>query len=673
MKKYLKNLKLQITGAIVPVLFCMIGCTQQPALNDIDWSIAEIRKGKITVKADKGEQITIEQIRHEFWFGSAISNNPFSGGSMSESDIKQFKEKFLANFNSAVTENAVKWGNMERQKGIVNYSVVDAILEWTTDNDIPLRGHNIFWGINQFVQPWLKEMDNQELEQTLKNRAETLSARYKGRFAEYDLNNEMIHGNFYEERLGPDITKKMTEWMHTGDPDAQLCLNDYDIATGKMLPEYLAQIRTLLGQGVPIAGIGVQGHLHAETFDRDELKRSLDSLAQFNLPIFISEFNMPGQRSKYMNDRNLKMTEEEEAQNAIELVDFYRICFAHPGVKGILMWGFWERANWIPVSSMYRADWSITPTGEAYRELIFNEWWTKASGKADRKGVFTTSAFYGKYKITAGSESKIVDFEKASGNIVVDFTKTNPYPGGSGKYTQLVWHDEFEGAGLPDTSKWSYEKGYVRNREMQYYTDSRAENAVQRGGYLVITARNDSAMIDGDIRPVTSASIRSRNKGDWQYGRIEVRAKLPSSLGTWPAIWMMPTTNTYGGWPRSGEIDMMEHVGYDPHKIYFNLHTGKYNHTLGTGRGASVDCAHPEKEFHVYAVEWFEDHIDWFFDEKKVFSVENDGTGWESWPLDQPFYVILNFAFGGAWGGQQGVDLTKLPQNYYIDYVRVFQ
>jgi GH35 family endo-1,4-beta-xylanase len=407
-----------ILGVIV-----LTGCSQQPELNETDRSIAAVRKGELTVKANKGELITIEQLSHRFWFGCAISNSPFSGSSMSESDIKLYKEKFLENFNSAVTENAVKWGNMEREKGQVNYALVDAILDWTTENNIPLRAHNVYWGISRYVQPWLKEMNDQELEQTLKDRGETLAARYKGRFAEYDLNNEMIHGNYYEERLGPDITKKMAEWMHNGDPNANLCLNDYDITTGNMLSEYLVHIRTLLQQGVPIAGIGVQGHLHAETFDRYELKRSLDSLAQFNLPIFVSEFNIPGQRSKYMNDRTLKMTEEEEAQNAKELVDFYRICFAHPGVKGILMWGFWERANWIPVSSMYRADWTITPTGEAYRNLIFNEWWTKESGKADRKGNYSTAAFYGKYKITAGDVTKIVDFDQTSGQPAVDFTK----------------------------------------------------------------------------------------------------------------------------------------------------------------------------------------------------------------------------------------------------------
>jgi beta-glucanase (GH16 family) len=117
----------------------------------------------------------------------------------------------------------------------------------------------------------------------------------------------------------------------------------------------------------------------------------------------------------------------------------------------------------------------------------------------------------------------------------------------------------------------------------------------------------------------------------------------------------------------------MEHVGYQPGKIFFNLHTEKYNHTKNTGRGASVDCSDASEQFHIYAIEWFEDKIDWFFDETKVFTVKNDESGWEAWPLDQTFYLILNFAFGGAWGGQKGVDLKELPQQFVIDYVRVYQ
>ena len=393
---------------------------QFPGIND---SIIKHRKGEITIKAKPGDKVIIEQMRHEFWFGCAISNGVFGGGSMQENDIRQYKEKFLENFNSAVTENALKWGNMECRKGEVNYAVVDAILSWTEENHIPLRGHNLYWGIPQFVQPWIKEMDNNELRQTLQNRAETIAARYKGRFAEYDLNNEMIHGNYYEDRLGPEITKLMTQWVHNGDPGAKLFLNDYDILTGNRLADYMAQIRKLLDQGVPIAGIGVQGHLHAETFDRVKLKNALDSLSIFKLPIRITEFNMPGQHSKYLKEKSLVMTAPEEESKAKELVDYYKICFAYPAVEGILMWGFWAGANWIPVSSLYNRDWSPTPATEAYQDLIFKQWWTKESGTVSKNGVFSTPAFYGKYKVTVNGKSKEIDLTRKGGKLIVDFRK----------------------------------------------------------------------------------------------------------------------------------------------------------------------------------------------------------------------------------------------------------
>jgi len=392
---------------------------QYPGINE---SIVKHRKGELMIKAKPGDQVIVEQLSHEFWFGCAISNS-ITGGSMSENDITQYKEKFLKNFNSAVTENALKWGNMESRKGEVNYAVADAILTWTEENHIPLRGHNLFWGIPQFVQSWVKELDDNELRQTLQNRAETITARYKGRFAEYDLNNEMIHGNYYEDRLGPEITKLMTQWAHNGDPGSKLYLNDYDILTGNRLADYMAQIRKLLKQGVPIAGIGVQGHLHAETFNRSQLKNALDSLAVFKLPIRVTEFNMPGQRSKYYKERTLKMTPQEEELNAKEIVDYYKICFAHPAVEGILMWGFWEGANWIPVSSLYKRDWSPAPAAEAYQNLIFKDWWTKESGSAGNDGVFSTLAFYGKYKVTVNGISKEVDLIKKEGKVIVDFRK----------------------------------------------------------------------------------------------------------------------------------------------------------------------------------------------------------------------------------------------------------
>lgn len=173
--------------------------------------------GELLVKAGPGAEVYVEQLRHEFWFGAALSSGAFSGR-MNAEDQRKYEETFLANFNAAVTENALKWHDMERRRGQVNYATVDAILAWTDRHEIPLRGNNIFWGIPNRVQTWLKEMDDATLLQTLKARALDIGRRYHGRFAEYDLNNEMIHANYYADRLGPAITKQMADWVKQADP-----------------------------------------------------------------------------------------------------------------------------------------------------------------------------------------------------------------------------------------------------------------------------------------------------------------------------------------------------------------------------------------------------------------------------------------------------------------------
>ncbi len=406
------------------ILFLMLGIiaidgyTQVKAnLND---SIVRYRKGYIIIKTTPNTRVSLEQVRHEFWFGAALANHIFEGNA-SETDIKTYKEKFLQNFNSAVTENALKWGNMEPQKGKVNFATVDHMLQWTEENYIPLRGHNIYWGIEKFVQPWVKELNDEQLYQELEKRGRMIGARYKGRFAEYDFNNEMIHGDYYQERLGPGITKKMTNWVKAGDPGAKLYLNDYDILTGNKLEVYVEHIKDLQVRGVSFDGIGVQGHLHAESFDPEAVQNALDVLAQFNLPIRITEFNIPGQRSKFYKDRSMKPTEAEEKQMAEGLVEYYRICFAHPAVDGILMWGFWAGANWIPASSLYRQDWSPSALADAYQKLIFEEWWTRFDGKSDKQGMCVIPAFFGQHKVKVNGMEKVVELKKEDKLEMVEF------------------------------------------------------------------------------------------------------------------------------------------------------------------------------------------------------------------------------------------------------------
>lgn len=235
----------------------------------------------------------------------------------------------------------------------------------------------------------------------------------------------------------------------------------------------------------------------------------------------------------------------------------------------------------------------------------------------------------------------------------------------------LVWSDEFAMNGAPDSTKWNYDigDGGWGNNELQFYTND-SGNARVENGILIIEARYDSSA----VKPYTSARMVTRKKGDWLYGRIEVRAKLPRGKGTWPAIWMLPTDWKYGDWPSSGEIDIMEHVGYDPGMIHGTIHTEAYNHIIGTQKEGKITIPDCQDAFHVYAVEWTEAKMDFFVDDQLYHTVILDPEDdYKGWPFDQRFHLILNTAMGGNWGGKEGVDNSIWPQRMEIDYVRVYQ
>ena len=253
---------------------------------------------------------------------------------------------------------------------------------------------------------------------------------------------------------------------------------------------------------------------------------------------------------------------------------------------------------------------------------------------------------------------------------------------------KLVWSDEFDKPGLPDPTKWEYETGFIRNNEEQCYTRERKENARVESGMLVIEARKEHFRNpDFDSTPkgwlrvrrsrefaeYTSASITSRSKATWTGGRIEVRAKLPAGRGTWPAIWTLGTNLRQVGWPACGEIDIMEFVGHEPMIIHANVHTKKYNHVQKNGKGGQLKVPDASETFHIYAVEWDTDHMDFFVDDRKYFTYTNEKSGNDAWPFDKDQFLILNLAIGGSWGGQKGIDDSIFPQRYLIDYVRVYQ
>ena len=234
---------------------------------------------------------------------------------------------------------------------------------------------------------------------------------------------------------------------------------------------------------------------------------------------------------------------------------------------------------------------------------------------------------------------------------------------------QLVWSDEFDYDGLPDPDKWSYDIGYIANNEKQYYTEARLENARVENGYLIIEARKE----EWEDFEYTSARLVTRDRETWTYGRFEMRAQVPTGRGTWPAIWMLGDNIREVGWPASGEIDIMEYVGYDPNRFHGYVHTEAYNHTIGTNKGNSIEVERPWENFHVFAIEWFEDRIDFFVDDVKYFTFEKESDDDDVWPFDKPHYLLLNLAIGGNWGGMEGIDDSLFPHQFIVDYVRIYQ
>ncbi|WP_417431797.1 family 16 glycosylhydrolase [Halpernia sp.] len=268
--------------------------------------------------------------------------------------------------------------------------------------------------------------------------------------------------------------------------------------------------------------------------------------------------------------------------------------------------------------------------------------------------------------------------------LVFDRLKKSP----TNKGYNLVWSDEFNYRGKPDPNKWGYDYGFIANEEKQYYTDN-IKNARVENGYLIIEAFKEKIANKDfknpeikewtkykreiDTAQYSSARINTYGLASWKYGYIEVSAKLPKGRGMWPAIWMLADNKKEKGWPESGEIDIMEHVGYDNDTIHGTIHTKAYNHLKGTQKGKTIFIDKPNDTFHVFAIEWTPEKIDFILDGVVYNHFVNEHKTTDEWPFDKRFHIILNVAVGGMWGGKNGIDDTIFPQKMEIDYVRVFQ
>jgi endo-1,4-beta-xylanase len=363
-----------------------ISAALEPAA--IQARVRGLRMGRVIVKSRPGAEVAVRQLRHEFLFGTAITNglaekDPIA---MSEPDRKMFLKILEENFNYAVHENSLKWCDCEKEEGAVDYySTADRIWELCHERGIPTRGHCIFWEKEEYVQPWVKALDNDRLRAAVNRRAIGVTRHFKGRIEEFDLNNEMINGDFFSRRLGYGIINEMAYMAKAGNPDVRLLVNDYGILVegGFNAQTYIVQIRNLLDNRVPIQGIGCQSHSGTLV--------------------------------------GVRMSPEHVQKTLDELRKIFPVYFAHPKIEAILMWGFWAGLHWRPWSALWRKDWTITPQGSAYRDLVFGQWWTKASGKADKSGTFQTDAFFGDYEIASGGKTRKAALRKRDKVLEVTF------------------------------------------------------------------------------------------------------------------------------------------------------------------------------------------------------------------------------------------------------------
>ena len=285
--------------------------------------------------------------------------------------------------------------------------------------------------------------------------------------------------------------------------------------------------------------------------------------------------------------------------------------------------------------------------------LNYNEEATEDDGSCSYYGCTDPSA------INYNSQATIDD-----GNCL---SEENSVPGFS-----LFWNDEFNADTL-NLQFWNIErfsKGTFNN-ESQSYVDSK-DNIILIDGKLYIRAKKESPF-DPNNPVYTSGRINTKNKVEVQYGYWEVRAKLPTGVGTWPAIWMLNSNIDTIGWPNCGEIDIMEHVGYDSSRVFFSIHNANMHGDVGgTNQQSIYDFDDNENDFNTYAVEWAESYIKGYVNGILYFHFDKSSELFNDWPYDNPFFLIINLAIGGDWGGVEGIDTSIFPASFIIDYVRMY-
>ncbi|KAA8528423.1 hypothetical protein F0562_035778 [Nyssa sinensis] len=351
-----------------------------------------------------GTFVRVRQTQNSFPFGSCINRTNI--------DNEDFVDFLVKNFNWAVFGNELKWYWTEPQEGNFNYRDADELLNLCKSHNIETRGHCIFWEVEGTVQSWIRALNKNDLMTAVQNRLNRLLTRYKGMFKHYDVNNEMLHGSFYQDRLGKDIRANMFKTANQLDSSAILFVNDYHVEDGcdtRSSPEkYIQQILDLQGQGAPVGGIGIQGHIDSPV--GPIVCSALDKLGILGLPIWFTE---------------LDVSSINEGVRADDLEVMLREAFAHPAVDGVMLWGFWELFMSRDNAHLVNAEGDINEAGKRYLDLK-QEWLSHAHGHIDEQGQFGFRGFQGTYEVEVVTYSKRVSktfvVDKGESTLVVSIS-----------------------------------------------------------------------------------------------------------------------------------------------------------------------------------------------------------------------------------------------------------
>lgn len=359
----------------------------------LSFSSLQIRKRDVTLKFSGADSsnlhsafVKVKQAKNSFPFGTCISRTNI--------DNEDFVDFFSKNFNWAVFGNELKWYWTEPQQGNLNYRDADELLDLCQKHNIETRGHCIFWEVEGTVQQWIRSLNKNDLATAVQNRLTSLLKRYMGKFKHYDVNNEMLHGSFYQDRLGKDIRANMFKVANQLDSSSLLFVNDYHVEDGcdtRSCPEkYIQQILDLQEQGAPVGGIGVQGHIDNPV--GPIVCSALDNLGILGLPIWFTE---------------LDVSSINEHVRADDLEVMLREAFAHPAVDGVMLWGFWELFMSRENSHLVDAEGEVNEAGKRYLELK-KEWLSRAHGHVSEDGEFNFRGFYGTYAVEIVTPTKKV-------------------------------------------------------------------------------------------------------------------------------------------------------------------------------------------------------------------------------------------------------------------------